>query len=470
MSGYGASTFDDQSDMNSYVRALTATGTLGKVARGVSWTVVGFTASQVLRFAANLALTRLLFPDAFGLMALVQVFVTGLVMFSDVGLGQSIMQNKRGDDDDFLDTAWTIQVARGFVLWAGTCALAIPLANLYGEPMLAQLLPVAGLSLVIAGFNPMRIWSANRHLHLGRLVAIDLINQVIGAVVLIALAWWTKSVWALVVGGVFSAVTYLAFTHAYLPGRTSKFRWETSAAHELLHFGKWLFLSSALAFLIAQGDRGILGLYLSMESLGVYNIGYFLASFPILLGGAIVGKVFLPLYREKPPSASSDNFRNVRRLRFLITAALMSSLLMLVLVGVKLVSLLYDPRYAMAGGVVVIIGCAQIMQVIGLTYDQAALAAGDSRRFFLLFAVRAVLHLSLFVAGLELGGVPGAIAGQALAMILFHPLIIWLARLHGVWDPLHDATFVLVGMLGGAVALWVNWDAVVALQGLQTTL
>jgi hypothetical protein len=38
-------------------------------------------------------------------MALVQVFVTGLVMFSDVGLGQSVMQNKRGDEDDFLNTA-----------------------------------------------------------------------------------------------------------------------------------------------------------------------------------------------------------------------------------------------------------------------------------------------------------------------------------------------------------------------------
>ena len=80
-------------------------GTFGRVARGLSWTVVGFSASQVLRFAANLALTRLLFPDAFGLMALVQVFVTGLVMFSDVGLGQSVMQNKRGDEDDFLNTA-----------------------------------------------------------------------------------------------------------------------------------------------------------------------------------------------------------------------------------------------------------------------------------------------------------------------------------------------------------------------------
>ena len=454
---------DDRKDMKSIFQVLTGAGTFGRVARGVSWTVIGYSAAQVLRLAVNLALTRLLFPEAFGLMALVQVFVTGLVMFSDVGLGQSVMQNKRGDDEDLLNTAWTIQVIRGFCLWAGTCLIALPLAHLYSEPSLAQLLPVAGLSLVIAGFNPTRIWSANRHLLLGRITALDLINQVIGAVVLIALAWMTNSVWALVIGGVVSSLTYLALTHVLLPGNGNRFRWEPAAVQDLVHFGKWLFLSTALGFVFAQGDRAVLGLYLSMEMLGIYNIGYFLASFPLLLGGAIVGRIFLPLYRERPPSASADNFDKVRRFRFLITSGLMAGLLLMAILGVYLVNLLYDPRYEAAGAIVVLIASAQITQVIGLTYDQSALAAGDSRRFFILIAVRALVHLAFFVIGLTIGGILGAIAGQALALIVIHPLIIWLARLHGVWDPLHDAIFATIGIVGAALALWLNWDAVMAL-------
>src|SRR5262245_35834854 len=46
-----------------------------------AWTVGGWVLMQALRFASNLILTRLLFPEAFGLMALVFVFVTGLHMF-----------------------------------------------------------------------------------------------------------------------------------------------------------------------------------------------------------------------------------------------------------------------------------------------------------------------------------------------------------------------------------------------------
>lgn len=38
-------------------------------------------------------------------MALVHIFVIGLNLFSDVGIGLSIIQNKRGDEPDFINTA-----------------------------------------------------------------------------------------------------------------------------------------------------------------------------------------------------------------------------------------------------------------------------------------------------------------------------------------------------------------------------
>ena len=90
------------------------------------WTVAGFGAMQVIRFGSTLILSRLLFPDIFGLMALVNVFLQGLQMFTDVGIGPSIIQNKRGDEPDFRDTAWTILVLRGLLLWFCSVLIAIP--------------------------------------------------------------------------------------------------------------------------------------------------------------------------------------------------------------------------------------------------------------------------------------------------------------------------------------------------------
>jgi hypothetical protein len=81
----------------------------------------------------NLILTRLLFPEAFGLMALVQVFLSGLQMFSDIGIQTSVIRSKRGEDPAFLDTAWTVQVLRGGLLWLGCLGIAGPAAAFYEE-------------------------------------------------------------------------------------------------------------------------------------------------------------------------------------------------------------------------------------------------------------------------------------------------------------------------------------------------
>ncbi len=130
------------------------------------------------------------------------VCMTGLGMFSDVGIGPSIMRSNRGDDPNFLNTAWTIQAIRGFCLWLALCLLAWPVARFYGQPLLLQLLPVAGLTLLIGGFNPTRVETANRHLQLGRVTSLDLISQVVGVTATIGLSWATQTVWGLVIGGI----------------------------------------------------------------------------------------------------------------------------------------------------------------------------------------------------------------------------------------------------------------------------
>ena len=395
--------------------------------RGSLVTVGGFGGSQVIRLASNLILTRLLFPEAFGMMALIAVFMQGLAMFSDVGVTPAILQSKRGDDRDFLNTAWTIQAIRGVCLWLAACALAWPVASFYGEPQLMQLLPVASLTLVIQGFNPTRMDTANRHLVLGRLTALDLGAQVLGIVVAVVLSWLTGSVWSLVISGLVSAVAVLVLYNLYLPGEANRFRWERAAVQELVHFGKWIFLSTVCGFLFLQSDKLIVGKYLTLEMFGVYNIGFFLASFPLLLGGMVTRKVLIPIYRERPPGESRANFLKLRKMRFALSMALLALVGGFAALGDWLVAIMYDPRYAMAGAIVVLIGCIQIPQIIVLTYDQAALAAGDSRRFFVLSAARAALMIAGLLIGFETGGLIGALAGQGVAVLAVYPVVVWLA-------------------------------------------
>ena len=74
------------------------------------WTVGGFGMQKVLQLGSNLILTRLLFPEAFGLMTLANVILIGIQMFSDVGIKPAIVQSEHGEKEDYLNTAWTVQI------------------------------------------------------------------------------------------------------------------------------------------------------------------------------------------------------------------------------------------------------------------------------------------------------------------------------------------------------------------------
>lgn len=437
--------------MNRVRSAFQGSSLMARVLRSTSWMMIGYAGGQVLRLAANLILARLLFPEAFGLMALINVVIMGLTLFSDTGINAAIAQSDRGDDPEYLDTAYSIQVVRGILLWVLTLALAWPVAEFYAEPSLLWYLPVAGLGLVLAGFLPTRIETAHRHLLVGRVTAVDLLSQTFGIVSMIILALATQSVVALVIGNVLQGIAKLTLAHLMLPGRSNRFRWENKAVREQLKFGKWIFLSTAFWFATSQGDRLFLGKFVTLEVLGLYNIGYFLASFPILLGYAINQRLMIPVYREKPARESRDNWRKQRVLRAGLSATILSLLLIVAFSGPWLVGFLYDDRYLMSGPIVTLVAVTMIPAVIGLTYDPAALAAGDSMTFFIFTASRAIAQTAMFLAGLIWFGLPGGIAALGLSMLAAYPVLIWLSVKHRVWDPVHDLVCLLVaGGLGYA--------------------
>ncbi len=435
---------------------LSGNGLWARVTRGAALTVFGQGGVLTLRFGTNLILARLLFPEAFGLMLLLTLLMTGLQLFSDVGIAPSIMRSPRGDDPDFLNTAWTIQVIRGGVLWIAACALAWPMAQFYGAPELVQMAPVMALTLIILGFQPTRIHTAGRHLLLGRVTVLDLLGQVIGAAAMIALAWVTGSVWALVFGNLVMAAAKLALTHFLLPGPANRFRWEAGAVTELFGFGKWIFLSTSAFFLYMNADKAVLGRYLSTDLLGIYNIALTLASVPVLLATTLAVKLMLPIYRERPPWESASSRRELRQMRLALTGGALTFSALMAVFGAELVWLLYDDRYAMAGILVVVMSVVLPAQVIPVTYDQAALSAGDSRRHFVMLAARAVIQLAAFVIGLELGGLAGAFAGQAAGLILSYGVVAAMARRYRVVDPVHDglAWAAVIGI--GGLALLFN--------------
>ena len=375
---------------------------LGDRARsGTIWIVAGFGGGQLLRLASNIALAALLFEEAFALMAIVAALMQGLSMFSDIGLRPSVIQNRRGDDIDFVHTAWTMQVIRGGVLFLAALALAWPLAAIYGanDSMaheLRWLVPIVALTALVDGFQSSRLLVAARQMQVGRITMIEIVVQLTNAVVMLSLAWVMRSVYALAFAAVLSSCLKMALSYWMLPGPSSRFRLEIEAFRSILSFGKWIFLSTMLAFLSIQIDRLVFaGLY-PLADVGVYSIAASLAMLVGVLAGSLQSAVIFPWYSRMLDEGVplEDAFRRTRA-PILVMSTYVCCLL---IVGAgSFFQLAYDERYAQAAIYLPILAVGAWFTSLESMYGAAFLARGQSKWVAMVGATKVVSFLVLLV-------------------------------------------------------------------------
>jgi O-antigen/teichoic acid export membrane protein len=396
--------------------------------RGAVWTFAAYGMSMMLRLGSNLILTRLLLPEAYGLINLVYVFITGLHLFSDVGIGPSIIQNKRGDDPAFLNTAWTIQVVRGVCLWVGSLLLAEPAAQFYNEPRLLLLLPVVGLNAIISGFNSTALFTLNREVAIGKLAIYELAGQITSMAVTIVCAYYNPTVWAMVTGGFASALVQMVWSHRLFPEQPNRFAWERDAVKSIFSFGKWIFVSTALYFFVSQSDRMILGKLISLEMLGIYGIAFTLADIPRQVILALSNKVIFPSF-AKLADLPRETFRaKIIKSRRLMLVALAAGLSLLIGFGDRLVFILYKSNYHEAGWMVPIIALGIWHTSLYFTTFPALLALGNARYN----PPGSLLAFMTIAIGLPVAFSQFKLVG-AMFVIAFYDLPLYAVNMYGLW-------------------------------------
>lgn len=424
---------------------------------GAFWTLANYGLSQALRFGSNLILTHLLYPELFGLMSLVNVIIMGLALFSDIGIGISIVQSKRGNDQDFLNSAWTIQVIRGCWIWIVAAAIAYPAAELYKTPELIWLIPVIAVNSVISGFNSTGLFTSYRNMAVKKLVIVGLVTQIIALGVMITWAWLYPSIWALIAGTIVSTLAYTIWSHFFIPGQHSRFRWDKTAVKEIFSFGKWIFVSTALTFLAGQADRMILGKIFSLEMLGVYAIALTLSDVPRQMVQGLSSRIIFPTLSrlaDLPRPEFRNQILNTRK-RFLLFLAL--GLAIMATFGDLLILALYDRRYDQAAWMLPLLAIGVWPSILSQTIDQALYAIGKPS-----YATFGHLFRFLYnIIGIPLGfvhfGIPGAIIVVALNDVPFYVVISFGVIREGLSSLSQDvkATLIFVGLLG--ILIYARW-------------
>ena len=396
-----------------------------------------------IRLLGNLIITRLLYPEAFGLMLIVNLAFTALDMISDIGLRSAIIVQRSSISSSFLNTIWTLSILRGMALGTILLLAAPYIAEVYGEPELLAMLQIASLAPLINGFASLAPILQEKQIRMTRVVVWKSATQTLSLGILICWLLVDPTVYALAANGVVSAIISVIISYVYFQAKPHKLCWEKSVVFQTLHRGKWIFLATGLAFLSRQGDGLILSRFVSTELLGIFSIAVGFAKLGETLVDRLTWSLLFPVYselRERGPTALQPQLRKVRLALYAISTPF---ILLFGMYGDILIQFLYDPRFHAAGWMLQVMASGAVFYAISAAVISIPMSFDHAQRHMWLQFVRFCILLGSMLVGGKFYGTQGLVAGIAISQLLFYPIVCIATYRYRVHDYLSDGLYAL---------------------------
>ncbi len=405
-----------------------------RATRASVWTMGSMGSMSVMRFGSQLVLAYLLLPEYFGIIAILRTFLVGIEQVSQVGFRDSIVYHRRGEEPAFLNTAWTVQIVRGFALWGLACAIAKPVADFYSArnpdaAILLWLLPVAGLESINNGLQSIHIFVAERRLNLRVPVMLEWIALAVSILVAGVWAFIEPTVWALAVGPVAGGAVKTVLSHVWLRHEHSRLQWERETVRDLVTFGKWVYLGALTAFVSQQFHVLFLGKVAALAVTGVYQVAWNFvvqSSKPLTM---LSNKVMIPFFAEY--GRKGKDLPVMRTFDKFLPACLV------VCVGAFLIcpalfGYFYPRTYVDGGYMGRLLAIVVWFMILQHVPRSALLSLGHSRGVFWMTLLNALITVGGVVLGFRIGAVRGLILGNALGNLVGCLVGAWMCRAQGV--------------------------------------
>jgi O-antigen/teichoic acid export membrane protein len=316
------------------------------LAGGLAWAAGAKSATQFFTWTFTLITARLLSPADFGLANMAGMINFIASSLAEFGMGQAVLQMPELEAGTVaqLNTVCTAACTVAY----GLLVLAAPLAAMFFKSgQVKALVVVAGLGLIVTGFESVPTGLLEKDLDYRRLSVAESVTVLVQAVVTVAGAWIGFAYWALVVGAVAGRVAGAVLKCYWRPVPFALPRWKQVQAP--MSLGAHLTVSRVATLLYAVSDAAIVGRTLGGAALGAYQMAMSLAQTPAEKIGLLVMRVAGPLFARV-----QEDEELVRRYLRIISEAVSLSvfplLIGLAVVGPEALRVLLGTKWSAAAG------------------------------------------------------------------------------------------------------------------------
>jgi PST family polysaccharide transporter len=385
----------------------TRRGLRARAVHGVFWTATSNWGNELSAFLVFAILSRLLDPEAFGLVALALVFVGFASVVADQGLTDALIQRK-DLDDSHLDAAFWMSVALG--------VFAVPISAALGERALAPVLVALGLTIPIGSSALVQRAILTRELKFRSLALRTLVSIAVGSVIGVGAAFLGAGVWSLVAMRLATEVAAAVVLWRVVEWRP-RFRLGRGAARELFHFGKHVVGYRLLNYANRNTDNLIIGAVLGPVALGFYTVGYRLLKLVLQITTNLIDSVAYPLYARL-----QHDPERFRRAYYKSTsyAALIAfpSFVALIVLAPELVSVLFGPKWADSVPVMQVLALLGIVRTMSYLNTSMLTALGKPSWRFVIFGITTTLSVVAYLLVVQQGIVAVAWAATAVGCLI----------------------------------------------------
>ena len=396
-------------------------------------TVFCFGAQAVLKLGSSLILTRILNPEAYGIIAIVVSIAFVLELIADINVTLFIVRDENAEQPRYINTAWTMQLARGLLNFAILFLLAPIIAtSIYDLPGLTTPLRVISVVFIIGGLQTMAFPLAIRHKQARIIMYSELIAAVVTSAFSLVYCYYSRNFWGILYGTLLNRLLMMGISHLFYRQLRPRLQFDKAAAREILRFTKYVMPSSMLTLALSQFDKIVFLRLFNLHLLGVYGLAGNIAS-PI--EGLITKISQTVLYPRCAHNYRSN--RNTFSLSYYTenVKLFISILILPAAVGGAapwVISVLYPARYAEAGAILQALMLRAVLLSLASPAEDLLIAAGEYQVILHGNALRAIWMFAGSFGGAYLFGFIGFVYGAALSGL--PPLVyyLWLQHRKGM--------------------------------------
>jgi O-antigen/teichoic acid export membrane protein len=400
-----------------------------RIVSGMAWKAASQVTLQVSRMVVALILARQLAPHDFGLAAMVFVFSSFVVVFTDNALGTALIQRRDLTDDDRSTVFWFSAVV-GVLLALGGLALSGPLAAFYGEDAVQPLFAAFSIGLFVSALGTTHSALLVRDMQFRRLELRQIAATTVGAGVGVTMAFSDFGAWSIVGQQLAETLTSTVLLWILMPWRP-RARVSRASLSKLGGFAGNVFGENLVAQSFRTLNSILIGRFLGAAAVGTYTLANNVILVPFSRIAGPLQQVFFPAFSRM--SEDRERLADIwLRATRMIALLAMPALVGLIIVAPDFVHVALGSRWDDATTVIQILGWVGLLASVQTLDAEVLLALDRAGTFFRFTLVTAVAMTAAFVVGMQWGIVGVAVANLAMTLVIEPARTIVTSRAAGI--------------------------------------